>query len=75
MVSLIVALQVLTRSTVSIGYAGGERTITNVTAGRISTTSTDAINGSQLYQVVARSQGNSNGNHQFTKSSYGIGTA
>ncbi|PLA40294.1 calcium-binding protein [Neisseria sicca] len=47
------------RSTVSVGYAGGERTITNVAAGRISTTSTDAINGSQLYQVAARSQGNS----------------
>jgi trimeric autotransporter adhesin len=35
--------------TVSIGYAGGERTITNVAAGRISATSTDAVNGSQLY--------------------------
>ncbi|RUX47015.1 calcium-binding protein, partial [Mesorhizobium sp. M7A.F.Ca.US.014.04.1.1] len=35
-------------STVSIGAAGAERTITNVAAGRISSTSTDAINGSQL---------------------------
>lgn len=36
-------------STVSIGSVGNERTITNVAAGRISATSTDAINGSQLY--------------------------
>jgi autotransporter adhesin len=36
-------------STVSIGNAGAERTITNVAAGRISATSTDAINGSQLF--------------------------
>ncbi|WP_343621535.1 ESPR-type extended signal peptide-containing protein [Acinetobacter proteolyticus] len=36
-------------STVSVGAAGAERTITNVAAGRISATSTDAINGSQLY--------------------------
>jgi autotransporter adhesin len=36
-------------STVSVGSAGNERTITNVAAGRISATSTDAINGSQLY--------------------------
>ncbi|TGW04947.1 calcium-binding protein, partial [Mesorhizobium sp. M2D.F.Ca.ET.145.01.1.1] len=35
-------------STVSIGAPGAERTITNVAAGRISSTSTDAINGSQL---------------------------
>ncbi|RUR35019.1 hypothetical protein ELY33_00615 [Vreelandella andesensis] len=36
-------------STVSVGNVGAERTITNVAAGRISATSTDAINGSQLY--------------------------
>ena len=39
-------------STVSVGKAGSERTITNVAAGRISATSTDAINGSQLYAVT-----------------------
>ena len=39
-------------STVSIGKSGGERTLTNVAAGRITDTSTDAINGSQLYSVV-----------------------
>lgn len=36
-------------STVSIGAKDKERTITNVAAGRVSATSTDAINGSQLY--------------------------
>lgn len=36
-------------STVSIGAPGAERTITNVAAGRIAATSTDAINGSQLF--------------------------
>jgi autotransporter adhesin len=36
-------------STVSIGAVGAERTLTNLAAGRISQTSTDAINGSQLY--------------------------
>ncbi|BAN24095.1 YadA domain-containing protein [Caballeronia insecticola] len=34
--------------TLSIGSAGNERTITNVAAGRLSSTSTDAVNGSQL---------------------------
>ena len=37
--------------TVSVGSAGSERTITNVAAGRIDATSTDAVNGSQLYDV------------------------
>ena len=36
-------------STVSVGAKDKERTITNVAAGRVSATSTDAINGSQLY--------------------------
>jgi autotransporter adhesin len=36
-------------STVSVGSVGNERTITNVAAGRISATSTDAVNGSELY--------------------------
>lgn len=38
--------------TVSIGNTNKERTITNVAAGRISSDSTYAINGSQLYAVV-----------------------
>ena len=36
-------------STVSVGAKDKERTITNVASGRVSATSTDAINGSQLY--------------------------
>ncbi len=39
-------------STVSVGAEGKERQITNVAAGRISDTSTDAINGSQLYALT-----------------------
>ncbi|NYT84960.1 YadA-like family protein [Pollutimonas harenae] len=38
-------------ATVSVGDVGAERTITNVAAGRVSSTSTDAINGSQLFQT------------------------
>jgi autotransporter adhesin len=38
--------------TVSIGSAGAERTLTNVAAGQVTSTSTDAINGSQLYSVA-----------------------
>lgn len=38
-------------SSVSVGDVESERTIVNVAAGRISRSSTDAINGSQLYQT------------------------
>jgi len=44
-------------STVSIGNDTVKRTITNVAAGRMNPSSTDAINGSQLY-AVANSLGN-----------------
>ncbi|MHA1002814.1 YadA-like family protein [Leclercia pneumoniae] len=50
-------------STVSIGSVGKERTLTNLAAGRLSATSTDAVNGSQLYATnqaledVAEQQG------------------
>lgn len=37
---------------VSVGDSNKERTITNVAAGRISSTSTDVINGSQLHSVI-----------------------
>lgn len=37
------------QSVVSVGTEGNERQIVNVAAGQINTTSTDAINGSQLY--------------------------
>lgn len=40
---------------VSVGKAGNERQIQNVAAGRLSATSTDAINGSQLYTVLNNS--------------------
>lgn len=39
-------------ATVSVGNDNYQRTITNVGAGRITADSTDAINGSQLYQVA-----------------------
>ena len=38
--------------TVSVGTTNKERTITNVAAGRVSDTSTDAINGSQLQATI-----------------------
>ena len=52
---------------VSVGKAGEERQIHNVAAGRISATSTDAINGSQLHAVLNNSgfnvQENGSPNH------------
>lgn len=39
------------QSVVSVGAEGAERQIVNVAAGQINATSTDAINGSQLYTV------------------------
>lgn len=39
-------------SEVSVGSEGWERTVTNVAAGRITATSTDAVNGSQLFAVA-----------------------
>ncbi|SUA52189.1 YadA-like C-terminal region [Oligella urethralis] len=38
---------------VSVGYSGGERRLQNLAAGEISATSTDAINGSQLFAVAS----------------------
>ena len=40
---------------VSVGKAGFERQIQNVAAGRLSSNSTDAVNGSQLYTVLHNS--------------------
>ena len=48
------ATQITDGSQVSIGTAGYERQIKHVAPGEISATSTDAINGSQLYQVAAQ---------------------
>ncbi|MBR8033712.1 ESPR-type extended signal peptide-containing protein [Burkholderia vietnamiensis] len=42
-----------TAGVVSVGSAGAERQIQNVAAGRVSATSTDAVNGSQLYSVAS----------------------
>src|SRR5690606_25439402 len=38
-------------NTVSFGSTGQERTLVNVGAGAVSATSTDAVNGAQLYAV------------------------
>lgn len=38
-------------NTVSVGAAGSERRVVNVAPGTVSATSTDAVNGSQLYAV------------------------
>lgn len=45
-------LVILPVATVSVGSEGKERQLVNVGAGEISATSTDAINGSQLYLVA-----------------------
>jgi autotransporter adhesin len=42
--------------TVSLGSAGSERTLTNLAAGQVTATSTDAVNGSELYAVASTSQ-------------------
>ena len=48
---------------VSVGTAGSERQIQNVAAGRITKTSTDAINGSQLYTVANELDDKINNHH------------
>ena len=48
------AAKITDGSQVSIGTAGYERQIKHVAPGEISATSTDAINGSQLYHVAAQ---------------------
>lgn len=65
---------------VSVGSAGYERQLKHVAPGEISKTSTDAINGSQLYAVAEKTQHhyysvNDNGNHQSNYNNDGaIGT-
>jgi len=62
--------------TVSVGDKGGERTVTNVAAGRIEADSTDAINGSQLYatneQVNENTQDIGNINQQLGQNANAI---
>jgi autotransporter adhesin len=48
-----------TNGVVSVGASGAERQIQNVAAGSLSATSTDAVNGSQLFSVA--SAGNATG--------------
>lgn len=62
------------QSVVSFGSAGNERQLTNVAAGRISATSTDAINGSQLFAVsdVLGNTVDFIGLEEFANGTYGI---
>ncbi len=68
-------------SVVSFGTVGKERQLVNVAAGEISETSTDAINGSQLYSITKTLQENSsqgskkNYFHTNTSSSAVVGNA
>ena len=59
--------------TVSIGDTNKERTITNVAAGRVSNTSTDAINGSQLHAVVSEVENNTNSIKELNNNLTNIG--
>ena len=54
------------KSVVSVGKKGEERQVQNVAAGQINETSTDAVNGSQLY-ALAQKLGNGNGWNLKTK--------
>ncbi|EER47413.1 outer membrane pathogenesis protein, partial [Actinobacillus minor NM305] len=62
-------------STVSVGNATATRTITNVAAGRLSSTSTDAINGSQLYTIASalENQVSNTYFHTYTDANQGRG--
>jgi autotransporter adhesin len=56
-------------SVVSVGSPGAERQITNVAAGQITATSTDAVNGSELYatnQAVANLVSGGSGTVQYS---------
>ncbi|AHG64326.1 YadA-like family protein [Advenella mimigardefordensis] len=57
---------------VSVGLSGGERQIKNVGSGEISATSTDAINGSQLYAAMAKQTGG--GSINFSGDANGSGS-
>jgi autotransporter adhesin len=61
-------------STVSVGAVGTERQITNVAAGQITATSTDAVNGSQVYTVANTLTANTNTVAQGTAAAIGGGT-
>ena len=59
----------------SVGSAGKERQIQNVAAGRVTATSTDAINGSQLFAVANELGKTWKGNAGKTGSGELVGTA
>lgn len=61
------------QSTVSVGSAGSERTLTNVAAGRIDATSTDAINGSQLNAVAGQVSANASNINNLQQQIYNYG--
>ena len=62
--------------TVSVGALGSERTITNVAAGSLSATSTDAVNGSELFatnqQVTQNSSDITNLTNNINNGSVGL---
>jgi len=63
---------------VSVGSAGAERQIQNVAAGQISATSTDAVNGSQLYathQAIEAISATASAGHNVTTAAVGTGVA
>ncbi|MBZ6728272.1 hypothetical protein FMJ71_09015 [Klebsiella grimontii] len=60
-------------STVSVGDVGSERTVTNVAAGRLSATSTDAVNGSQLFATNQQVEGNTTNIAQNTQNISDLG--
>ncbi len=74
---------------VSVGSPGAERQLTNVAAGRVSPTSTDAVNGSELYalgqainglslqssSVLSQSQSYTDGRIQWVQRNGDAGTA
>ncbi|HID4047919.1 TPA: YadA-like family protein [Pluralibacter gergoviae] len=57
---------------ISVGSVGSERRITNVSAGLIGASSTDAINGSQLYAVATKLGQTENNNTFITNQVSGI---
>lgn len=59
-------------NTVSVGKAGAERQIINVAAGSITKTSTDAINGSQIHDIL---QNGTNVNVANWKTLLGVGSS
>lgn len=52
--------------TVSLGSPNNDRTLTNVAAGQVNASSTDAINGSQLYTVIQAVELSAPTNGEFT---------